>query len=418
MARVVVVGGGFGGLSAAARLAKLRHEVVLLESSERLGGRLHGHRIGDHSWQLTLDTVTLPGVLRDLFRKSGRQLDQVLDLVPTDGRRHVFADKSSLHLPFGNRADQHDVIAAFTGGTDRWSPWLDSMADGWDLLRRSMIESLDAPTRSVRRGLRAGQRLNRRIPKALKDERLEAMALDQIILDGDHPVYAPAFLAIEHYVERNFGRWRIDGGMPALAEALTSRMGERGVDVRTGTHAHDIQVTQDRVTGVVTGDAENGGVIAADLVVWCAPRVPQTMAQPSGLPVIPASRMLLRLGQDAPPLPADVLAHSDPPIQLWNSERDVWTLTHHNAEDPLIALVRVGIDLRPHVIERHDVSPVELVGMGAWGWQWQGWMTAGSRPRTGFADTLYFAGANAHPGATIERIGSATAAIAERIGKA
>ena len=36
--RVVVVGGGFGGLSAAARLAKLRHDVVLLESSAELGG--------------------------------------------------------------------------------------------------------------------------------------------------------------------------------------------------------------------------------------------------------------------------------------------------------------------------------------------------------------------------------------------
>ena len=31
MSRVVVVGGGFGGLASAARLAKLGHEVTLLE---------------------------------------------------------------------------------------------------------------------------------------------------------------------------------------------------------------------------------------------------------------------------------------------------------------------------------------------------------------------------------------------------
>ena len=33
-------------------------------------------------------------------------------------------------------------------------------------------------------------------------------------------------------------------------------------------------------------------------------------------------------------------------------------------------------------------------------------------------DTVFFAGANAHPGPTIEMIGSQTASIAERIGKA
>ena len=40
MARVVVVGGGFGGMASAARLAKLGHEVTLLEASSRLGGAL------------------------------------------------------------------------------------------------------------------------------------------------------------------------------------------------------------------------------------------------------------------------------------------------------------------------------------------------------------------------------------------
>ena len=40
MARVVVIGGGLGGLAAAARLAKLGHAVTLCEASDRLGGAL------------------------------------------------------------------------------------------------------------------------------------------------------------------------------------------------------------------------------------------------------------------------------------------------------------------------------------------------------------------------------------------
>jgi len=413
MARVVVVGGGFGGLSAAARLAKLRHDVVLLESTDTLGGRLLGHRIGETTWQLSLDTVTLPGVLRDLFRKSGRPLERILDLQPVELRRHVFEGKSVLDLPFGDRAAQHDAITAFVG-TDRWSPWLDAMSDTWDLYRRASVESLTPPDQSVRRTLHGNQRIAKRAYKELKDERLERLVLDPLTLDGEHPTFVPVFVAVQNYVERTFGRWRVDGGLPALAAALVSRLDERGVEVRANVHAHELNVAGGRVTGVSTDD----GTVQADLVIWAGHRLPAPVTTPYGLPLIPASRTLVRLGPDAPELPLDVMAHCRPPIHLWSDGSDAWTIAHHNAEDPLIALVRVGIDLRPHVVERHDLSPVELVSHGAWGWQWQNWRTTATRPISGLDDTVFFAGANAHPGPTIEMIGSQTAAIAERIGRA
>ncbi len=413
MARVVVVGGGFGGLSAAARLAKLRHDVVLLESTDELGGRLLGHRIGETVWQLSLDTVTLPGVLRDLFRKSGRPLERVLDLQPVESRRHVFDDKSVLDLPFGDRAAQHDAITEFIG-TDRWSPWLDSMSETWDIYRRSSVESLSPPDRTVRRALRGDRRIAKRAYKELKEARLERVVLDPLILDGEHPAFVPAFVAVHNYVERTFGRWRVDGGMPALAAALTTRIEERTVDVRTNVHAHGLAVTNGRATGVTT----DGDTVNADLVVWAGQRLPSPVPTPYGLPLIPAARTLIRLGPDAPVLPREVMAHSNPPIHLWSEGSDAWTIAHHNAEDPLIALVRVGVDLRKHVVERHDMAPVQLVSLASWGWQWQNWRTTATRPISAFDDTVYFAGANAHPGPTIEMIGSQTAAIAERLGKA
>ena len=421
MAQVVVVGGGFAGLSAAARLAKLRHDVTLIEGSDALGGRLRGHTIDGRTWQLSPDTVTLPGVLRDLFRKSGRPIERVVDLVQVDGRRHVFADRSVLDLPMGNRGDQHEaVVEAF--GVDEWSPWVDTLADPWDVLRRSVLERLldgrDDIDRSTRRPLDVRRTLARLARKDLSDDRLREIVLDGVRLDGHHPPATPGFLAVEHYVERSFGRWRVDGGLPALADALVTRLEERQVDVRTGVRAHELEMSSDRVTGVATQDDR----LDAEVVVWCAPTWPAPLAPPPAMPAIPASRTLLTLDDEAPELPLDLIAHGDPPVRAWGDGSGQWTLAHHNAEDPVTALARVGVRVKDHVVERHDLSPTDLVRLGHWGWTWQGWTSLFDRPGVGtkqrFGGTLFMAGAHAHPGGTIEEIGSATAAIAEAIGPA
>ena len=66
MARVVVVGGGFGGMAAAARLARLGHEVTLLERAEHLGGALTTVEQDGFAWDAGPTTTLLPAVVRRL----------------------------------------------------------------------------------------------------------------------------------------------------------------------------------------------------------------------------------------------------------------------------------------------------------------------------------------------------------------
>lgn len=311
MANVVVVGGGFAGMSVAARLSKLRHDVVLLESGERLGGRLGGVTIEGRTWQTELDTVTLPGVFRDLFRKSGRPLEQVLGLTMTEGRRHVFKDKSTLDLPLGNRGDQHTALME-TFGEDEWSPWVDTFAETWDILRRMALDQVwpgkDVVDRSVRKSLRVRRSLATLAEKDLHDDRLRKLVLDPLRLAGQDRRSTPALAAVSHYVERSFGRWRFAGGLPALAAALETRLGERGVAIELGESAHELVLDRGQVQGVVT----DRRTVPADVVVWCAPTWPAPLPPPRLMPVIPASRTLVALSPDAPSMPGEILVHSNP----------------------------------------------------------------------------------------------------------
>lgn len=415
MANVVVVGGGFAGMSVAARLAKLRHDVTILESGDRLGGRLHGMTIGERTWPIELDTVTLPGVFRDLFRKSGRPLEQVLDLTITPGRRHVFKDKSVLDLPLGNRGDQHAALTeAF--GEDEWSPWVDTYAEQWDVIRRLALDQVFAGKpvvdKDVRKTLRPRRSLERVGDKDFDDERLGKLVLDPVRLAGQDRGATPGLVAVSHYVERSFGRWRFTGGLPALAEALETRLGERGVTVELGESAHELVLDGGDVRGVVTSRR----TVPADIVVWCAPTWPAPLPRLRLMPVIPASRTLVALSSEAPPMPDEILVHANPPIRMWSGGDGLWTVEHRSGEDPLRALVRFGIDVRPYVVEQVDLSPSDLVGLGHWGWVWRGWGTALELPGVAPSGGLHFAGAHAHPGPTLEGIGMATASIAEAIG--
>src|SRR5262245_66387878 len=116
MARVVVVGGGFGGMAAASRLAKLGHQTTLCEQGQTLGGALGVVEEQGVGWAAGPWSTTLPAVLRDLFRKSGRPLERVVDLAPVEpARTHRFQDGTKLALPMGSRADQIDAMTTALG---------------------------------------------------------------------------------------------------------------------------------------------------------------------------------------------------------------------------------------------------------------------------------------------------------------
>ncbi len=415
MVNVVVVGAGFAGLSAAVRLAKLRHQVTLIEQKDVLGGELRGIERDGVTWQSHRETVTLPGVFRDLFRKSGRQLERSIEFEQIAGRRHVFKDKLVLDLPMGNRGDQHDaVMAAFDN--DQWSPWVDTFAPVWDSLRRVALDrTFDGRkdfTKTQWKSLRARRSLAAVAKRDLDEYYLRKLVLDPARLDGDERILTPGFVAVSHYVERNFGLWRFPGGRPALADALTKRLEERKVDVVTGATALDITFSEGHANGVTTSN----GDIRADMVIWCAPSPPASLPAPTGLRRMPLSRTFLALNESELDLSDEILVHSNPPIRLWRSAPGQWTVEHSSGEDPIMAIARLGLDLRAAITARWTQSPVDLVQQCHWGWQWQTWTSALTVPGVAPRNGVHFAGAHAHAGGSLELIGMATAAIAESIG--
>jgi phytoene dehydrogenase-like protein len=424
-------------MAAAARLAKLGHHVVLFERDDELGGGLRPIRHEEFAWDPGPTTMTLPAAVRDLFRKSGRPLERVVELRQVrPGRRHIFDDRTVLDLPMGKRIEQVDALtAAFDGrAADLWSGYVDQLAPMWDVVRRRTLESpfegRDAiepsewKTLQLRRSLHRA--LNRAGRSAARDERLSALLLDRHRLDGQDPRSLPALFGVIEYVERSFGRWRVVGGLHALVAALAHRLDERGVEVRTGTAVEDLVVHDGTASGVVVGD---GSVDEADIVVWTIPRRPSALGSGKALsPAIPAARTYLGLRGRPPSLPAETFVHGSPLAIVRTggvapSDRHAWSIEHQlGSEDILISLARRGIDVRHLVVARIDQSPSEIVssrGASPSGIAWSGWRTAFRRERQRTAvDGLFRLGPDVHPGPGMVLGGLGAAQVATTIGKA
>jgi UDP-galactopyranose mutase len=434
VARVVVAGGGLGGCAVAARLAKLGHQVRLLERRDRVGGAIGYVEQDGYRWDAGPASTALPAVLRDLFRKSGRPLERELELVPVEPmREHRFEDGTVLPLPAGSRAAQRAAIEQALGpaAAIAWLDYTHAFADVWDRVRRGYLERVWSPDHvdPETAALLASRRsLRREVHRRLKDPRLRAVAWQPLMLDGHDPRNVPAWMGMLAYVEQNFGTWTVPGGLGALSDLLTKRLRERRVDVSLDTHVEDLLVQDGRAMGVRTST----GVVEADVVV-CAvdPRVLPATASlvRRTMPALPPLVCHLGLDGDVPDLPPEVVLHGDPLLVVRTGGHappggTAWTVLGRGrlAEDLLTALARRGLDVRAAVRTRVDRTPRDLVeawGGSPYGVLWQGRATLQRRAGTTTPwPNVFCAGAHAGPGAGIPFVGLGAALVAQAVGKA
>jgi phytoene desaturase len=274
--RVVVVGAGLGGLSAAAHLVGRGHDVTVVERDSIPGGR--AGLIEEAGFRLDNGptVLTMPNLLADAFRAAGREMDDYLTIDPVDPMyRAVYADGSVLHVRHGREAMTEEIRqfanAREAGAFNEFCEWLG------ELYAVEMPHFIDANFDSVldlmkpwRAGLdliRLGGfgRLDRKVASFFQDARLQRIFSFQSMYAGLAPHDALALYAVITYMDSVEGVFVPRGGMHAMASGLARAVTDAGAEV-----LYDSPVTRilrtggGAVTGVEIGGSER---IAADAVV-------------------------------------------------------------------------------------------------------------------------------------------------------
>lgn len=276
MAKISVVGAGIGGMSAAARLAKQGHQVTVFENSDQSGGKCRTEWFGDYAFDTGPSLLTLPAVFRDLFLKTGKRIEHVLDISPVDPAfNYNFADGSKVTFPnLSNPKTYLEIEKSFgISASQSWRQIIERSEKMWEASRDSFIESELTSIWPLLLRKNLINQINQISPFTSLRSLSEKLNLDphlKMIIDryatytGSDPRSAPAVLLTIAFVESTFGAWHVKGGIGQLSVALEQRCRDLGVDFQFKSLVTKILVERNKVEGVVLSE---GKIIKSDLVV-------------------------------------------------------------------------------------------------------------------------------------------------------
>jgi len=269
--RAVVIGAGFGGLAAAARLRAMGHAVTVLEAGDQPGGRARAFESEGFHFDAGPTVITAPHLFDELFELFGKDRRDYFEFVPVDPfYRVVFPD--GRHFDYvGDDERLFAQIAKFNPpDVEGYKKLVEHSQRIFDVGYTQLVDADFSRFGDMMRivpelvRLRAYKSLYGLVARYIKDDALRQVFTFQPLLIGGNPFRAPGIYLLIHWLERKWGIHFAMGGTASIVSGLTRLLGEVGVDVRLNAPVERIEVANGRTKGVLL---ENGSFLESDLVV-------------------------------------------------------------------------------------------------------------------------------------------------------
>jgi len=283
MSRVAIIGGGIGGLAAAALLARDGHDVVLLEQQPTFGGRAGSWDQDGFRFDTGPSWYLMPEVFDHFYKLLGTNADEQLDLVQLDPGYRVYAEGEA--VPFDVAADVAETLDAFEriepGSSRKLVPYLDRAKEIYDLAKERFLYSTFAKLGPVFRGevLAKGPRLvrllleplDKLVNRTVRDIRLRQVLGYPAVFLGSAPALAPSMYSLMSHLDLVDGVFYPVGGFTRVIDSIERLARAEGAHLRAGVAVRRIVVVDGTATGVEVVAADGSTeVIEADLVVSAA----------------------------------------------------------------------------------------------------------------------------------------------------
>ncbi len=269
--KVIIVGGGTGGLTAAMLLAHKGVDVTVFEKQHELGGRSGALRMGDYTFDLGCTMLMLKFVLDEMFELVGERtedhlacerLNPLYQLCFGDLSLNMFSDpeamRSELEKHFPGSAQGYDLF--MHKEKKRFQKLFPGLQRDYSKLRSLLSRELMAALPY----LAIGQSMYGVISKYFSQETLKIAMTFQSQYLGMSPWNCPGGFAIIPFLEHYYGIYHVQGGINRIPAAMSAIIEEKGGRINMGASVRQLLIKNKKAIGVVL---EDGSAHHADAVI-------------------------------------------------------------------------------------------------------------------------------------------------------
>ena len=263
--RIIVIGSGFAGLSAATSLADKGYSVTLLEKNSVAGGRARKFETDGFVFDMGPSWYWMPDVFENYFASFGKRPSDYYDLKRLDPSYSIVFNKDeTMNVP----AQMEDLYQLFEqyepGSSAKLKYFLKEAQYKYEV---GMNEFVQKPAHSIfefadLRVLRSlfrlqmFQSISKHVRQLFKNEKLIQLLEFPVLFLGATPQNTPALYSLMNYADMSLGTWYPMGGMHKIIEGMVALAKEKGVDIRLNQEVKQIYVPNGHATKVITQDSE------------------------------------------------------------------------------------------------------------------------------------------------------------------
>lgn len=269
--KVVVIGAGFGGLSAAAYLARDGYDVTVLEKNSMPGGRAMVHKTKGFTFDLGPSWYMMPDVFDDFFAHFGKKTKDYYQLEQLRPSYRIYT-KDAMYDMNSSKDGANELFESLEPGSSvRLQKLLKKTKKEYEMVREKLLElDYSNPVDLISRqsvtmvsNPKLLQSYHKRIAQYVKNEDLQKILEFMVVFMGGSPDNIPALYTLLAHVDLGLGIWYPKGGFGAVVQGFEKLGKELGATYQYNKEVTKIESHQGNVVAVWVGKER----IACDAVV-------------------------------------------------------------------------------------------------------------------------------------------------------